>query len=216
MTLPPLGLQTLYAHLAWAMVLGAAGVGLLWRVHPFPTRAAAVWLLVSFVACLLPGQASVAYWLGLAMQMPSGFLLSLCVLAVWNRGQARPEDRILPTGLAIGVFVTGAVLYADSCGWIHLGLYVRGFGPEAARAGLLVGLAATVAIATGLPRRAALAAMAALVMYAVWRLPTGNLWDALIDPLLWGWAFFSLLARWRARRRDRRLARATASASAAA
>jgi hypothetical protein len=203
-TLPPLGLQTLYMHLAWAMVLGAAGIGLLWRLRPFNARAAAAWLLLSFVVCLLPDRASVAYWLGLAMQMPSVFLLSLCVLAVWNRGQARPEDRILPTGLAIGVVVVGAVLYADSCGWLPFGLYVRGFGPEAARAGLLVGLAATVAIATGLPRRAALAAMATLVIYALWRLPTGNVWDAFLDPLLWGWAIFSLLARWRMQRRDRR------------
>lgn len=215
MTLPPLGLQILYAHLAWAMVLGAAGVGVLWRIRPFSTRAAAVWLLFSFVVCLLPGQASAAYWLGLAMQMPSAFLLSLCVLAVWNRGQARPEDRILPTGLAIGLVLAGAVLYADSWGWIHVGLYVRGFGPEAARAGLLIGLAAVVAVAGGLPRRASLAATASLVLYAVWRLPTGNIWDALLDPLLWGWAIFSLVARWRTRRRDRRRPAVAASSPSA-
>jgi hypothetical protein len=214
-TLPPLGLQILYAHLAWAMVLGAAGVGVLWRIRPFSTRAAAVWLLFSFVVCLLPDRASVAYWLGLAMQMPSAFLLSLCVLAVWNRGQARPEDRILPTGLAIGLVLAGAVLYADSWGWIHLGLYVRGFGPEAARAGLLIGLAAVVAVVGGLPRRASLAAMASLVLFAVWRLPTGNIWDALLDPLLWGWAIFSLVARWRTRRRDRRRQAAAASSPSA-
>ena len=103
MTLPPLGLQMLYAHLAWAVVLGASGVGILWRFRSFPRRLAAAWLVVAFVLCLLPGDASVAYWLGLACQMPSAFLLCLCVLAVWNRGQARPVDRVLPTGLAAGI-----------------------------------------------------------------------------------------------------------------
>jgi hypothetical protein len=92
---------------------------------------------------------------------------------------------------------------------------VRGFGPEAARAGLLIGLAAVVAVVGGLPRRASLAAMASLVLFAVWRLPTGNIWDALLDPLLWGWAIFSLVARWRTRRRDR-LRQATAASSPSA
>lgn len=206
MNLPQPELQVLYAHLAWAVVLGASGVGLLWRWRPFPTRAAALWMVVSFTLCMLPGKASAAHWLGLAFQAPSGYLLCLCVLAVWNRGQAHPEDRVLPTGLAIGIVLAGLVLYADTWGFIHLGLYVRGFGSGAAVGALLVGLAAVVAIATGLPRRASLAAVIALTLHAVWRLPTGNVWDALLDPLLWLWAVFSLMARlayhegWRRRR----------------
>lgn len=210
MMLPQPELQTLYAHLAWAFVLGACGVGVMWRFHPFPTRAASAWVVLAFTLCLLPGEASLAYWLGLSFQMPSAFLLCLCVLAVWNRGQANPEDRVLPTGLALGLVVAGAVLYADAWAWVHLGLYVRGFGTGAALAGLLVGAAALLAVAAGLPRRAAMAAAVALTIHAVWRLPTGNFWDALIDPLLWVWAIFSLGARfaWHTGLRKRRLARA--------
>lgn len=195
MTLPSPELQVLYAHLAWAFVLGACGVGVMWRFHPFPTRSAAAWVVLAFTLCMLPGEASVAYWLGLSFQTPSAFLLCLCVLAVWNRGQPRPEDRVLPTGLALGLVLAGLMLYADAWAWVHLGLYVRGFGAEAAFAGLLVGTAAVLAVATGLPRRASIAAIVALTIHALWRLPTGNVWDALIDPLLWGWALCSLLAR---------------------
>lgn len=204
MTLPLLALQVLYAPVAWAMVLGACGVGLLSRIRPFPETLATSWLVVAFIACVLPGQASAAYWLGLAWQMPSGYLMCLCVLAVWNRGQDAPEHRVLPTGLALGLVLTGAVLYADAWGWLPLGLYMHGFGPEAVRVGLLVGLVAVVAVLTGLPHRPALAAVAALALFALWRLPTGNVWDAFLDPLLWLWALCSLIARlvarWRARR----------------
>jgi hypothetical protein len=205
MMLPDITLLALYAHLAWGLVLGAAGVGLIWRVKPFHLRFAAFWLLVAFVACQLPGRASPAFWMGLACQAPSAFLLSLCVLAVWNRGAARPEERVLPTGLAIGIVIAGAVLYADTWGWLYLGLYVRGFGPEAAVAGLLVGAAAVVAVTAGLPRRPALSAIAAIVIFSVWRLPTGNVWDALLDPILWWWALLSLMARVASRCRPRRV-----------
>jgi len=213
MMLPPVGLQALYAHLAWAMVLGAAGVGIVWRIKPFHLRLAAVWLVIAFTTCLLPGRASPAFWVGLACQAPSAFLLSLCVLVVWNRGAADPEERILPTGLALGLVIAGGLLYADTWGFLYLGLYVRGFGHEAAIAGLLVGTAAVLAVATGLPRRASLAALAALVVFSVWRLPTGNVWDALLDPILWCWALLSLVARAFSRWRSRRALPASSSSA---
>jgi hypothetical protein len=42
------------------------------------------------------------------------------------------------------------------------------------------------------------AALGALTLFTLLRLPTGNLWDALLDPLLWIWSLASLAARgWR-------------------
>ena len=40
-----------------------------------------------------------------------------------------------------------------------------------------------------------------LALFALTRLPSGNLWDALLDPLLWltlqfGWLFSALRRRW--------------------
>jgi hypothetical protein len=102
--------------------------------------------------------------------------------------------------LALGLAIVGAVLYVDTVGWFGMGLYVRGFGPEAAFAGLLVGAAAVLAIATDQSRSAGFAVLLALMVFALCRLPTGNVWDAVLDPLLWVWAIFSLVARWKARR----------------
>jgi hypothetical protein len=35
--------------------------------------------------------------------------------------------------------------------------------------------------------------MAGLLLFALLRLPTGNLWDALLDPLRWAWAVASAI-----------------------
>ena len=35
--------------------------------------------------------------------------------------------------------------------------------------------------------------LGALLLYTLLRLPTGNLWDAVLDPLLWGWAVVALV-----------------------
>jgi len=198
--LPALGLQALYIHFAWGMVLAACGVGLLsWR-RPFPTALAAAWVVLAFAACALPGAASPSYWLGLAFSFPSGLLVACCAIGVWTRAQAATAPRVLPAGLAVSLLALGLVLYVDSSGWLTLGLYPRGFGPEAAIIGLLIGLVALGAVAIGRHRGAGFAVILSLMLFALCRLPTGNLWDALLDPLLWLWALFSLLSRAMVRR----------------
>ncbi len=201
MNLPWLGLQVMWAHFAWGMVLAACGVGLLARRRPFPVALAVGWLVLAFVLCAVPGPLSPAYWLGLAFQAPSGLLVACCAMTIWVNAQGATGYRVLPTALASALVVVGAVLYADTVGWLHLGLYTRGFGLEAAIAGLLMGAVAVLAVAQGRHRGVALAVLLSLMLFAVFRLPSGNLWDALLDPWLWLWALSSLLARWRASRR---------------
>ncbi|RYE87400.1 MAG: hypothetical protein EOO78_35840 [Oxalobacteraceae bacterium] len=46
--------------------------------------------------------------------------------------------------------------------------------------------------------------LGAVVLFSLLRLPSGNLWDALLDPLLFGWAIAALLAG-ALRRRGRRV-----------
>ena len=200
MNLPWLGLQVVYTHVAWGVVLAACGVGALsWRT-PFPSRLAMGWMIFSLVACALPGPASPAHWLMLAFQLPSLLLVACCGMTMLANARCVTCYRVLPPGLALGLAIVGAVLYVDTVGWFGMGLYVRGFGPEAAFAGLLVGAAAVLAIATDQSRSAGFAVLLALMVFALCRLPTGNVWDAVIDPLLWLWAIFSLMARFRARR----------------
>ena len=127
--------------------------------------------------------------------------VACCAMTIWVNAQGATGYRVLPTGLAAALVVVGAVLYADSVGWLHLGLYAQGYGREAAIAGLLLGAVAVLAVALGRHRGVALAVLLSLMLFAVFRLPSGNLWDALLDPWLWLWALCSLVARWRASRR---------------
>jgi hypothetical protein len=201
--LPLLGLQAVWAHVAWGMVLAACGVGVLARTKPPSPRAtklAVAWVVLAFVACALPGAASPAYWLGLALHLPSGLLVMCCAITVWTTGKAAGTNRVLPAWLAGLLVAAGLLLYLDSAGWFSLGLYTRGFGHEAALGGLLAGLLAALSLVFGAQRGAAFAVILSVMLFALLRLPTGNVWDALLDPLLWLWALFSLLARWRASR----------------
>jgi len=152
------------------------------------------------VVCALPGAASPAYWLALAFNLPSLLLVACCGMTMLANARCVTCYRVLPTGLALGLVIVGTVLYVDTVGWFGMGLYVRGFGPEAAFAGLMVGAAAVLTIATDQSRSASFAVLLALMVFALCRLPTGNVWDAVLDPLLWLWAIFSLAARLRARR----------------
>lgn len=201
MNLPWLGLQVIWAHFAWGMVLAACGVGLLSRRRPFPAPLAVGWLVLAFVLCAWPGPVSPAYWLGLAFQAPSPLLVACCAMTIWVNAQGATGYRVLPFGPAALLVAVGALLYADTVGWLTLGLYARGYGPEAALAGLLLGALAVLAVVVGRHRGIALAVVLSLTLFALCRLPTGNVWDAMLDPLLWFWALFSLLARWRASRR---------------
>jgi hypothetical protein len=203
--LPWLAVQVVYAHVAWGMVLAACGIGLMVRWRRYSERPAVAWLVFSFGVCVLPGEASPVHWLGLAFQLPSVLLVACCAMTIWVNTGGEKGRRVLPTGLAGALVAIGALLYVDSAGWLNLGLYVRGFGPEAAFAGVMIGAAALVAIAGGLPRGVSFAVLLSLMLFALGRLPSGNVWDALLDPLLWLWAVFSLLARaqvwWPASRR---------------
>ncbi|HET7795072.1 MAG TPA: hypothetical protein VFL64_16940, partial [Rhizobacter sp.] len=125
MNLPWLALQTAYAHFAWAMVLAACGVGVIAWKKPLRMRWAAAWVVVVLVLCSLPGAASPSFWLSLAFHLPSPMLLICCTLAVRAHAQGRVGYRVMPLGLALAMALAGAALYADTTGWLYLGLYVR-------------------------------------------------------------------------------------------
>jgi hypothetical protein len=195
MNLPWVGLQAAYAHFAWAVVLAAWGVGLLAWQKPLNRRLALGWVALAFTACALPGPAAPSYWLSLAFQMPSPLFLACAALAVRAQTQGRVGHRVMPTGLAVSLALAGVFLYADTAGWLYFGLYVRGFAGAAAFAGVLTGAAALLALSFGANRAASLAVLLSLTLYALCRLPTGNVWDAVLDPMLWLWSVCSLLAR---------------------
>lgn len=202
MNLPDLMLQIVYGRLAWALVASALLLALL----PVTARRTKVLIVAATVALMaLPGPASPAYWLTLALQYPSGLLLGFAVMALRARWHGRQPRFAMRPGLALGLAAIGLLLYLDTFGVVALGLYYGGFNPVAAP---LLACAAAVGFAVNAWRGHAAAPSAAMLMalllFSVLRLPTGNLWDALLDPLLWSWALGSTIVAARRRLAGRR------------
>ncbi|MEC4723138.1 hypothetical protein RY831_28675 [Noviherbaspirillum sp. CPCC 100848] len=212
MSLPELEWQILYGRFAWAMVLAALLVALLtaaWpRARRMPAAAIAFLLIGAVLLAMLPGAASFAYWLGLALQWPSGLLVGLSLGRLYLNWKGAREQAVMPPWLAIPIALAGSMLYLDAVGLVALGVYYVGFGPVGAPvAALVLMLACATAAALGYSRLPALALLLATAIFTVLRLPTGNLWDALLDPVLWTWSLVSLISmgklRAGARRRER-------------
>jgi len=195
MNLPDLSLQILYGRLGWAIVLATLACALWRRSAPISRVGLAAVLAGSLAAMALPGELSPAWWLGLAFQYPSGLLVGCCLLRLAERWNGIRRSQAMPQALAGVLVVSGALLYIDAVGFLARGFYYAGFGAAAAP---LIGIAAAIgcvlAIVRGHARGPAASLLGALALFALLRLPTGNLWDAVIDPLLWAWAVVALLA----------------------
>lgn len=184
-------------HMGWGIVLAWLGALVMRRLLPpqnrMDARHATVAGLIGLSAWL-PGAYSPAYWLGLAFQLPS--MVSVCLCAGLLIHQFMPLRRVqsaipasdrLVLALAVMGTVTGWALLLDTFAVLPVQLYGWGFSPAAA---------GCVALAVWVPwvvwgagkrsaRLGAWAAPVALVVFVVWRLPTGNVWDAVLDPWIW-------------------------------
>ena len=196
--LPPSVIMRMAGHGLWAIVL-VCGAWLLSSKLQRPYR-----LLFCFgimVWTLIPGSTSPAYWLGLAFQAPS--LMSAVLGLVWLvRGltiSSRPlmGDRCLRIFVVLGG-VLGWVLLLDTLALLPVSVYAWGF--SSAALGVVAVITALLwVVLGGAPGNVAASGavgpvlvLSVLVLFVVTRLPSGNLWDALIDPLLW----LGLQGRW--------------------
>ncbi len=196
MALPELSLQLVYARLAWALVLAALVCGLWpsgWRL---PRRALGGIVLGSLLLMALPGAASPAWHLGLAFQYPSALLAGLCAVTLrarWQGASSRLPVTAMTPPLAALLAAGGVLLYLDAIGLLAGGYYYAAFGPGMAPLlAMLLAAGCAACVVRGRSRQQAGAALGAILLFSLARLPTGNLWDALLDPLLWGWAWCAL------------------------
>lgn len=197
MNLPELTWQIAYGRIGWAIVLAALAIGLWPRTRALPRSALAAFCAGMLVLMALPGAASPAYWLGLAMQWPSGLLTGLCLAKLLTAWQGSARQRMMTPPLAAVFAVVGSAVYLDAMGLLSVGFYYWGFSPVAAPVvALLLGALAAAAALRGLWPAHALALALAALLFGVLRLPSGNLWDALLDPLLWIWALAALAGHW--------------------
>ena len=204
--LPGATVTWLSMHLGWAIVLGAVTLQFASRM---PIRGR--WALAGLVllGTLLPGVASPAFWLGLAFQSPSLMSVVFCiawllpppgrvpgVVAVSATAGSRSQKVLLLLGV-----VLGWVLLLDTLAWFPVSIYAWGFGSAAVALALLA--AALLWLLWG--SRATVSLLAVLAVFVLTRAPSGNLWDALLDPLFWlvlqaGWLFNLARRHWMARR----------------
>lgn len=195
MNLPDLESQILYGRVAWAVVLAALALAILARWRPPSRRMITCILLGSATLQALPEEASAAHWLGLAFQWPSALFVTLCACGLYARWRREAGFVAMPLALAVFLAFAGGALYLDASGWMAQGLYFLGFGPRAAPLfALVLATLCVLAVVAGYSRPQALALFMALNVFMLLRLPTGNLWDALIDPFLWVWAVISVAA----------------------
>ena len=204
--LPTAFVQYAGLYVAWALVL-MWGVSALTKHWSSRYR----WSVMSAVALLtlVPGPSSPAYWLGLAFQSPSVTSVLLAVAGLMLAAPTRPKNGAADRdwrGLAVGTGL-GWVLLLDTLAWWPFSIYAWGFSP-ATVAVLALTLAMGWAIFGGAHRgRHSLLVFGvpalALVLFVATRWPTGNVWDALIDPWLWvglqGMVLISAVRAWRLR-----------------
>ncbi len=188
--LPELLAQLWGMRLAWALVLGSLSFILLSRVCVKLRGGAAA---VVAMWCLVPGPASPSYWLGLAFQSPSLMSVVLCLvwaasglndepLAGFDWREKRPYSWLL---VASGILL-GWILLGDTLAWWPISIYALGFSTFAFAC--VCGAAFSLwCIASPKPEIQTFIACLTIVLllYVLTRLPSGNLWDALLDPWLW-------------------------------
>ena len=202
---PGLEAQALARPLLWALTLGGA-VHWLARGRSPRVRQAALVLVLLWVA--LPGSASLAYWLAQAFQMPSLSSAALGLGYLWRvwRGPPMAGARSatacqLMHSLRWLAVLLGWLLLLDLLALLPLSLYGLGFGTPAL--GVAVSLLLLFWLRWGAEPAArpwlALAAVV-LLLFVLTRWPSGNLWDALLDPLLWLGLQLRWLWAWRGRR----------------
>jgi hypothetical protein len=220
--LPPLALMQVWLRLGWGLVLAAllvVGVSWLLAARMLSTRLLVLRVLAlgGMGWCLLPGEWSAAYWLGLAFQAPSLSAAALAVLVLLRHGLAGQARVFVAAEVlqqakrwVLVAVLLGWVLLLDTFAFWPLALYPLGFG-------VLVWVVLLAAALlpwawTGGPLRQHAGAVlwsVVLLVFAALRLPSGNVWDALLDPWLWGLCHMLLLVdifeRYKKRSSQRRL-----------
>lgn len=198
--LPAPWLMALARHAGWALVLaclvlrGWLGTGYLPQRWRMASAGGLAGLLA--VAALWPGSVGLGYWLGLAFQIPSLTTVGLAAVAVvvagkslWTRGsdpsQLQSQPMLSPSAvlcLSAVAVVLGWVMLLDTLALLPWFLYPWGYSAGAVAVWLVL---AVLLIALPISRSVGVAALLLTVVFVVTRLPSGNLWDALSDPLLW-------------------------------
>jgi hypothetical protein len=196
--LPSAMAQQIWLHLGWSVVLACLGATLVGRWRPGRPGKLDGWQWGVALALALwtwvPGPSSPAYWLGLAFQAPSIAAVLLCDALLRSRffpTRSAASINDLPNPLALVLAFAGVLLgwalLLDSLALLPVQLYAWGFSPAAVG---LVLISVLMPWVVGLGRHGSSRSRVwvlplAVMVFVVLRLPSGNVWDAVLDPWLW-------------------------------
>lgn len=176
-------------HAVWSLVLAALALLCLRRwVHSPALLRGLPWLLALWA--WVPGPWGVSYWVGLAFQIPSLVSAFLAASVLFPRAPS-PVTRRAPTPKWVALWALaavgmGAVLGLDTFAVFRFSLYPWGFEPLALALAWAVALLPWVVVGKRAFHQSALwSPCAALLIFTLTGWPTGNMWDALLDPWLW-------------------------------
>lgn len=196
--IPALNLATMDRHVGWALTLAAVTLFLL-RWAPKSMRfafGAAVFLLA-----LVPVNWGLSQWMGQAYQTPSLVTQGLALLYLYRVlmsagtaecGPASTNNR-WPVSVLLVSIAVGWILVLDTFAILPMPLYALGYSTEPALFGLVAAVVFwTVSMkssngagdAQG-SRDLAVVLVLAIAIHTFTRLPSGNAWDAMLDPWLW-------------------------------
>ena len=214
--LPQAVLMRVWLHLGWSVVLGCIGASLVGRWMPAPAGKldGRQWgvALVLALWTWVPGPYSPAYWLGLAFQAPSIATVLLCDALLrarfFSSRSGMPQNitaHRATLALATAGVLAGWALLLDTFALLPLQVYAWGFSPAAVGSLLAIALLPWVAVSSTSHSSLSLrlwVVPVAVLAFAASRLPSGNVWDAVLDPWLW-LALHAYVARalWRKLRR---------------
>jgi hypothetical protein len=204
---PSLTVASLDRHLGWALTLTAVTLFVLQRapkVVRFGLGATA------FLIALVPATWSMSHWLGLAYQTPSLVTQGLALIyllrvfvarGIVSREQISTDDKWSLSFLLVAIAM-GWILVLDTFAIFPISLYAFGYSKEAAFFGLGLAVAFWIISMRGstvqegrYPRHLAIVLLCAITIYTFTRLPSGNAWDAMLDPWLWIVAQSALVTR---------------------
>jgi len=170
---------------SWGVVCAACLYALSRRWHRPSWRIVAALVLLS---SWLPWTRGWTTHLALAFQTPSWVTLLMCMALAWPARESPPP---VCGWTPWAGWLLGWSLWLDAfnrwpSGW-EVSLYAWGFGaPALWTAMLCVGAAAVWTWRRhGVVARIQVIVALALLAFAITRGPTGNVWDALLDPWLW-------------------------------
>lgn len=193
--LPQAVLLPMWVKLSWAMVISAVVLRLTYRVKP------TVWPAICVaVIMLLPIAGGVSGYLALAFQTPSLVWVAWAAVCWVGVVQRREVASAVPPQVAWFGVLLGWALVVDTLNYwpafFNPQLYAMGFESMGLYAALA--LTAVTLFAAQVSQRWVLICVSVLAAYVIFRLPTGNVWDALLDPFVWIALHVQLWCRWRA------------------